>query len=80
MEPAHPTAVGPTDARDGRPALTQATLPQVCCDDAWEAAYLSFETPEQEVCKFHEPLLASAQPLGRAMLQSSSCSAAAATG
>ncbi len=57
MEPAHPTAVGSMDARDGRPALRQATLPQVCCDDPWEAAYVSFETPEQETCKFRDRLL-----------------------
>ncbi len=57
MELAHSTTVGSTDARDERPALTQATLPQVCCDDPWEAAYLRFETPEQEIRKFRKRLL-----------------------
>ena len=33
------------------------TAPQVCCDDTWEAAYLRFETREQEVRKFRDRLV-----------------------
>jgi len=56
MEPAHATGIGPRDAGDGGSALTQAIVPRTCCDDPWEAAYLRFETPEQEVCKFRKRL------------------------
>jgi SAM-dependent methyltransferase len=36
---------------------TPASGPQVCCDDAWEQAYLLFETPEQEIRKFRDRLI-----------------------
>jgi SAM-dependent methyltransferase len=57
MEPTHATRIGPRDAGDDGSALTQATVAQTCCDDPWEAAYLRFETPEQEICKFRKRLL-----------------------
>ncbi|AGA28142.1 class I SAM-dependent methyltransferase [Singulisphaera acidiphila] len=49
--------VDPAAIDPARPALVHVTAHQVCCDDPWEAAYLRFETPEQEIQKFQTRLL-----------------------
>jgi ubiquinone/menaquinone biosynthesis C-methylase UbiE len=36
----------------GAATLVHVTEPETCCDDAWEAAYARFETPEREIRKF----------------------------
>ncbi len=36
----------------GTPELVHVTEGQTCSDDAWEAAYKRFETPEEEIAKF----------------------------
>jgi ubiquinone/menaquinone biosynthesis C-methylase UbiE len=37
--------------------LTQLDTPRTCCDSRWEAAYLAFETSEEEVRKFTRRLV-----------------------
>lgn len=37
--------------------LTPIDTPVICCDSRWEAAYLAFETPQEEVRKFTRRLL-----------------------
>ena len=39
-----------------RSSLVHVVDPRVCCDDPWEAAYLRFETPEEEIAKFQRRL------------------------
>lgn len=34
------------------PHIVRVDPPLTCCDQAWESAYLRFETPEQEIAKF----------------------------
>ena len=41
-----------------RSQITRACEPITCCDEIWEAAYLRFESPEQEIHKFRNRLLA----------------------
>ena len=53
MNPQHPTE----QAGAERPGHVQVAAHQVCCDDSWEAAYLRFETPEEEIRKFKTRLL-----------------------
>lgn len=43
---------GPDPAAGARPALEHVNESQTCVDDAWEQAYLRFETPEEEIRKF----------------------------
>ena len=57
MESAYPARTGPTDAHREGSGIAHATMPQVCCDDSWETAYLRFETPEQEIRKFRDRLV-----------------------
>ena len=46
-----------TNAASREPTLLAHQDPQVCCDDEWEAAYLRFETPEEEIAKFKNRLI-----------------------
>ena len=39
-----------------QPTIIRTCEPLLCCDEIWEAAYLRFETPEQEVRKFAKRL------------------------
>ncbi len=41
-----------------RSQIIRACEPITCCDEIWEAAYLRFESPEQEIRKFRNRLLA----------------------
>ncbi|MBK9657918.1 MAG: class I SAM-dependent methyltransferase [Rhodanobacteraceae bacterium] len=46
-------------AKDGanHPTLIRVHDALICCDSAWEEAYLRFESPEQEISKFRQRLL-----------------------
>jgi ubiquinone/menaquinone biosynthesis C-methylase UbiE len=45
-----------TDSEEQPTILRHVPGGQVCCDPEWEAAYLRFETPEQEIAKFIQRL------------------------
>jgi SAM-dependent methyltransferase len=57
MEPAY-DAAGPADSYRGDSGREYTATPEVCCEDPWEAAFLRFETPEEEIRKFHTRLVA----------------------
>ncbi len=38
--------------RTARPVIIRTCEPLPCCDEVWEAAYLRFETPREEINKF----------------------------
>lgn len=39
------------------PRIVRVHAAVICCDSAWEAAYLRFESPEQEIDKFRQRLV-----------------------
>jgi SAM-dependent methyltransferase len=44
------------NAEPDQPGLVHVASHQVCCDDPWEAAYLRFESAEEEIHKFRKRL------------------------
>ncbi len=47
----------PLPGEGSKPDMVRIAQPDACCADAWEAAYLRFETPEQEIRKFTRRLV-----------------------
>jgi len=58
MKPRQRELHASTDSRsDERADVVRVVESQTCCDDAWEAAYQRFETPEEEIAKFTRRLV-----------------------